>query len=95
MTLDFVQQQLIHHEQSQESKSENPHDSALVRAQKRKPPKCWSCDEVGHIQRFCPKRKEKSQHRAKVTEDQTVTVKEHFLCLMKTGDWWTQVRLAT
>ncbi len=38
-------------------------------AQKWKPPKCWSCDEVGHIQRFCPKRK-KSQHQAKIMEEE-------------------------
>ena len=37
-------------------------------ALKRKPPKCWNCEEVGHIQRFCPKRK--FQHRAKVIEDE-------------------------
>ena len=36
-------------------------------AQKWNPPKCWTCDEVGHIQHFCPKYR--SQHRAKVTED--------------------------
>ena len=69
LTMDFVQQQLIHHERklkAQESKPEALHDSALVGAQKRKPPKCWACDEIGHIQRFCPKQKEKStsMHRA-------------------------------
>ena len=53
-----------------ELKPEAVHDSALVGAQKRKLPKCWTCDEVGHIQWFCPKCKEKSQHRAKVTEDE-------------------------
>lgn len=73
LTMDFVQQQLIYHERklkAHELKPEAVHDSALVGAQKRKLPKCWTCDEVGHIQRFCPKRKEKSQHRAKVTEDE-------------------------
>ena len=73
LTMDFVQQQLIHHERklkTQESKSEVLHDSALMGAQKQKLPKCWTCDEVGHIQRFCPKQKEKSQHRAKVTKDE-------------------------
>jgi len=58
LTMDFVQQQLIHHEQklkAQEMKPEALHDSALVGAQKRRLPKCWTCDEVGHIQQFCPK----------------------------------------
>ena len=71
LTMDFVQQQLVNHERKlkvQESKPEAQHDSALVGAQRRKPPKCWNCDKVGHIQRFCPKRK--PQHRAKVTEDE-------------------------
>ena len=73
LTMDFVQQQLIHHERklkAQEAKSEAIHDSALVGVQKRKPPKCWTCNEVEHIQLFCPKRKDMSQHRAKVTEDE-------------------------
>ena len=75
--MDFVQQQLIHHERklkTRESKPEAPYDSALVGAQKRQPPKCWACDEVGHIQRFCPKRKEKStsMHRAKITTEDEV-----------------------
>ena len=71
--MDFAQQQLIRYEQkikAQQLKPETLDDSALVRVQKRKPPKCWACDEVGHIQRFCPKRKDKSQHRAKLTEDE-------------------------
>ena len=71
LTMDFVQQQLIHERKLKvhESKPEVLHDLALVGAQKRNPPKCWTCNEVGHIQRFCPKRKEKPQYRAKVTED--------------------------
>ncbi len=73
LTLDSVQQQLIHHERklrAQEPKSEAPHDSVLLGNERRKTPRCWTCDEPGHIQRFCPKRKETSQHRAKITEDE-------------------------
>ena len=75
LTLDFVQQQLVHHEHklnSQETKSEAQQDLALVGAQKRKPSKCWACDEVGHIRRIRPKLKGKSvQHGAnKVPEDE-------------------------
>ena len=75
LTLDFVQQQLIHHERKimdQQVKPETALDSALVGAQKWKPPKCWNCDEVGHIQRFCPKQK-KSQHRAKIMEEEVLS----------------------
>ena len=57
LTLDFVQQQLIHHERkimNQQVEPETELDSALVGAQKWKP-KCWNCDEVGHIQLFCLK----------------------------------------
>ena len=70
LTMDFVQQQLINHERklkAQETKPEAQQNLAIVGAEKWKPPRCWNCDEVGHIQWFCPKRK--SQHRAKVTED--------------------------
>ena len=58
LTMDFVQQQLIHHERklkTRELKPEALHNSALVGAQKRQPPKCWVCDEVGHIQRILSK----------------------------------------
>ena len=78
LTLGFVQQQLIHHERKikdQEVKPEIALDSALVGARKWKPPKCWNYDEVGHIQRFCPKRK-KSQHRAKVMEEEVLSEDE-------------------
>ena len=71
--MDFAQQQLIHHEQklkAQQLKPETLDDSVLVGVQKKKPPKCWACDEVGHIQRFCLKRKDKLQHQAKVTKDE-------------------------
>ena len=53
LTMDFVQQQLIHQERKlkvQELKPEVLHNSALVGDQKRNPPRCWTCNEVGHFQ---------------------------------------------
>ena len=46
------------------------HKSVLVGGQKRnrprKPPVCWKCGEVGHVQHFCPKdRSLKLDHKAK------------------------------
>ena len=88
LTLDFVQQQLIHHKRMikyQEVKPETALDSVLVGAQKWKPPKCWNCDEVGHIQQFCPERK-KSQHHAQVMEEEVLSedeVRKYFQSLMK------------
>lgn len=52
-------------------------DLALVGAYKerdrpRKPPICWSCEEVGHIQRYCPKeRNSKLSHKATTTEEKS------------------------
>ena len=82
--LDFVQQALIHEEQKQKGQfgqtgdtlSASQQDSALVGAYKKnrsqKPPVCWSCDEVGHIQRYCPKGKNsRSQHKAKTAEEKS------------------------
>ena len=45
-------------------------DAVLVGGQKRnrprKPPVCWKCGEVGHVQHFCPKdRSLKLDHKAK------------------------------
>lgn len=73
LSLEFVQQSLIHEEQKQKSDVTivSQADSALVGAQRkdraRKPPICWNCDEVGHIQRFCPKLR--SQYKAKAAEE--------------------------
>lgn len=40
------------------------------RDRSRQPPVCWNCDEVGHIQRYCPKeRNSRPQHRAKTAEE--------------------------
>ena len=59
-------------ENDRELNPEALRDLALVGAQKRRTPKCWAChsDEIGHIQRVCPKRKDKlmSMHQGKLTE---------------------------
>ena len=59
LSLDFVQQQLIHHERKSQIpavKPESLQDSALVGSFRRKP-QCWTCNKIGHVQRFCPKQK--------------------------------------
>ena len=33
----------------------------------RTPPVCWKCNQVGHIQRYCPN--DRSQHNVKVAEE--------------------------
>ena len=88
ITLNFVQQALIHEEQKHKDivksdpshdsalvsgrdgpKSDPSHDSALVSGRRdgpRKPPVCWNCQEVGHIQRYCPK--SRYSHKASAAE---------------------------
>ena len=78
--LDFVQQALIQEELKKKGAAVNDdairtqQDTALVGAQKRerfrKSPVCWKCNQVGHIQCFCPyERNLKSDHRAKTAEE--------------------------
>ena len=79
VTLDYVQQALIQEELKRKvaAAGDSTHaqgDSALVGAQKRdrsrkQPPVCWKCNETGHVQRFCPKDRSKSDHRAKAAEE--------------------------
>ena len=81
--LDFVQQALIHEEQKQKGNTQNSdtsvgrQDSALVGAcnksdRPHKPPVCWNCQEVGHIQQNCPKEKDSGfQYKAKTAEEKS------------------------
>ena len=58
ISLDFVQQALIHEEQKHSGETEvNESEFVLFgksRQGKREPPMCYKCKEVGHIQYFCP-----------------------------------------
>ena len=67
LCIEFVQQSLIHEEQKQ-GVTVSQADSALQRKYRsHKPPARWNCDEVHHIQHFCPK--SRSQHKAKAAEE--------------------------
>ena len=71
ISLNFVQQALVHEEQKQMDalKFDSTPDSALrAGGRPRKPPVCWDCQEVGHIQRFCPKRLTEKPHKASAAE---------------------------
>lgn len=77
--LDFVQQALVNEEQKRNGQGSegfppNQRDAPLVGASTRErpwtPPVCWKCDEVGHIQCYCPKdRNSRAQHKAKAAEE--------------------------
>ncbi len=79
LTLNYVQQALTHEEQNQVpitnggiAPTQTQADSALVgayrRDRSRKPPSCWKCGEVGHVQRFCPE--SRSDHKAKIADSE-------------------------
>ena len=71
--LDFVQQALVHEEQKRKGQVSPPsqQDAALVGAHRRPrtPPVCCKCNQVGHIQRYCPN--DRSQHNAKAAEERS------------------------
>ena len=74
LTMDLVQESLIHQEQKLKSKEVTPgagnaQDSALLAQRRRGPPVCWTCNEVGHVQQFCPKRKGRFSHGANIAEE--------------------------
>ena len=74
VSLNFVQQALVHEEQKQKdaSKPDSSPDSALYGKggyRPRKQPVCWDCQVVGHIRRFCPKnRPADKSHKASAAE---------------------------
>ena len=76
MTMDYVQEALIHHEQKlkfKDSASANQGaqpNAALLGQRYKKPPVCWNCNEVGHVQRHCSKRKQKGAHGAAIVGEE-------------------------
>ena len=77
VSLNFVQQALVHEEQKQKDalKPDSSPDSALYSKEGYRPrrqPVCWDCQEVGHIRRFCPKnRPADKSHKASAAEQCT------------------------
>ena len=77
VSLDFVQQALVHEEQKQKDalKPDSSPDSALYSKGGYRPRRqlvCWGCQEVGHIRRFCPKnRPADKSHKASAAEQCT------------------------
>ena len=73
VSLDYVQQALIHEEMKQSelscqsSGAESALTGAFRRGTSRDRPTCFGCGEVGHIRRHCP-RKLKSHKIAQVAE---------------------------
>ena len=67
ITMDFVQQALIHQEMKQAAQPGQSRgtESALMGSKPREPPKCYKCGVVGHIRRNCPTTKGKSKGRSK------------------------------
>ena len=74
VSLDYVQQALIHEEmkQSELSGQLSVAESALTgdfkRNMPRDRPKCYGCGVVGHIQRYCPRKRK--WHKAKLAESE-------------------------
>ncbi len=74
LTMDYVQETLVHHEQKLKSKERSsggvsPQNTALLSQRRKGPPICWHCNEVGHVQKYCYKKKNKSSHGAAVVEE--------------------------
>ncbi len=62
LTMDYVQETLVHHEQKLKSKERSsggvsPQDTALLSQRRKRLPICWHCSEVGHVQKYCYKKK--------------------------------------
>ena len=73
-TMDYVQESLIHHEQKLKFKEIAPpsqQDTALLGQRRKGAPVCWNCNEVGHVQRHCPKKKGKLHGAAVTTEEES------------------------
>ena len=71
VSLDYVQQALIHEEMKQselfvQSSGESALTGAFRRGKPRDPPTCFGCGHVGHIRRYCPRKV--NWHKAKAVE---------------------------
>ena len=94
MALDFVQESLIHHEQKHNlapTTTGSPQDTALFGQRRKGPPVCWYCNEAGHVQRFCPKKKGKSSHGATVADEEALDDRKGeaaFITPARTGGAW-------
>ena len=74
VSLDYVQQALIHEEmkQSELYRQFSGTESALAGASNRNTPRdrptCFACGDVGHIQRYCPRKRK--WHKAKIAKSE-------------------------
>ena len=84
ISIDYVQQTLLQEEKKRDVSAGEPstpmsNNTAQYGGCKRAkhprpPPVCWKCNEMGHVQHFCPNKERKSQtadHKAKVTKSQS------------------------
>ena len=83
ISIDYIQRTLLQEEKKRDVSAGEPstpisNNTALYGVGKRAkhprpPPACWKCNEMGHVQHFCPNKERKSQaadHKVKVTKSE-------------------------